>query len=110
MIRRRREIPRAPHFAAAVLIDAGDGGLLEGGGPAPPHPTQQAAWGPRPQIGIAGQTENEVHILRPAEIEHLGRAVVAVAAQEDFHPRPMATDLADQAPQMGRGAMLEFGG
>ena len=88
MTRRRRGIPRAPDLGAAVRVDAGAGALLDGGRPAP-------------QIGVAGEAENEIHASSPAEIEHLGRAVVAVAAQKNFHARPVPAELADQPPQMG---------
>jgi hypothetical protein len=40
--------------------------------------------------------------LRTAEVEDLGRAVVAVATQEKLDSRPVPADLADQPPQMGR--------
>ena len=40
-----------------------------------------------------------VQPLRPAEPQHLGRAVVAVAAQHDLDPGPIATDGGDQAVQ-----------
>jgi hypothetical protein len=82
-------------LGSAVLIDAGDGRLLEGIGPAT-------------QAGVAGEAENEVQASIAAEIEHLGRAVVAVAAQKNLDSRPVATDLADQAPQM-RGNLATFG-
>ena len=46
------------------------------------------------------QAEDEVDALRPAEVEHLGRAVVPVAAKQDLHPRPVLPDRADQTTQV----------
>ena len=41
--------------------------------------------------------------LGSAEIEHLRRAVVAVGADQDLHPGPVAADLAHQPAQKGAG-------
>src|SRR3712207_2564472 len=55
------------------------------------------------QRGGAGHGEDEIQPLGPAEVEHLRRAVVAVGADQDLHPGPVATDLAHRrTPQIGR--------
>ena len=50
-----------------------------------------------------GDAEDEVQPLGAAEVEHLRRAVVAVGADQDLHPRPVAADLAHQPAQKGAG-------
>src|SRR3954454_1481726 len=48
------------------------------------------------QRGRRGDTKDEVQALGAAEVEHLRRAVVAVRADQDLDPWPMATDGAHQ--------------
>ena len=58
-----------------------------------------ATW--RRSVLVAGQTEDEVHAVSAADVEHLGRAVVAVAADQNLHPGPVGADFTDQTAQMG---------
>jgi len=46
-----------------------------------------------------GDAENEVEPLGAAEIQHFGRAVMALGAEQDVHTRPVAPDGADRAAQ-----------
>jgi hypothetical protein len=46
-----------------------------------------------------GDTENEIDALGATEVQHLGCAVVAVGAEQDLDPRPVAADLAHQAAE-----------
>ena len=73
--------------AAVGGCGTGGGGSLERG-----HMAAQHAGG--------RQAEDEVHALRPAQVEHLGRAVMAVAAEQDLDLGPMLADRTDQSTQM----------
>ena len=46
-----------------------------------------------------GDTENEIHPLGAAEIQHLGGAIIAVSTQQDLNRWPVPTDGADQPEQ-----------
>ena len=41
--------------------------------------------------------ENVVEAVGATEVENLGRAIMAVGAQQDFHARPVGADGAQQA-------------
>ena len=43
--------------------------------------------------------KDEIHPRRTAKIQHLWCAIVAVRAEQDINPWPMAADLLDQTPQ-----------
>jgi len=55
------------------------------------------------QRGGRGNAKDEIQALGPAEVEHFRRAVVAVCADQDLDPRPVAADLAHPSPQQGTG-------
>ena len=76
-----------PPQLAAGRFCAGGGGGLQGR-----HMVAQRAGG--------GKTEDEVHAVSAADVEHLGRAVVAVAADQNLHPGPVGADFTDQTAQM----------
>jgi hypothetical protein len=48
-----------------------------------------------------GEAEDVVDAIRLAPVEDLRTGVVAVGAQQDVHPRPVAGDRADQTPEKG---------
>ncbi len=79
-------------FVARQLVRAGGGGLL--GRSAALQSLDMAA-----QRRGRGHAENEIHTVGAAEIQHLGRAVVAVGTEQDLDPRPVAADLAHQAAE-----------
>jgi len=55
--------------------------------------------------------ENKIVAARPAPVEHLGTAIVAVTAQQNGRLWPMAADRAQQAAQEGADfcALWSFG-
>jgi len=60
------------------------------------------------QRAVGGDAEDEIETLGVAEIQHFGRAVVAVSAEQDVHARPVSPNGADQAAQ--KAARLAPGG
>jgi hypothetical protein len=50
-----------------------------------------------------GNAENEIQSLGAAEVEHLWCAVVAVRADQDLDPRPVAADGTHQAAEESPG-------
>ena len=60
------------------------------------------------QCATGGDAENEIEPLGAAEIQHLGRTIMAVGAEQDVHARPVSPNGADQAAQ--KAAHLAPGG
>src|SRR3954464_12589835 len=55
------------------------------------------------QRGGRGHGEDKIEPLGVAEIEHLRRAIMAVGADQNLYPGPVAADLVYQPAQKGTG-------
>src|ERR1700741_386781 len=79
------ELPEAPHLASP-------GRRLETRGSALLQRCDMTA-----ECGVGGQTEDPIHPVLPAPVEHFRGRVMAVGAQQDLDLWPMAAQGADQA-------------
>ena len=81
---KRRSLPPAALLRGAVVLGS-----------------RVSTW--RRSVVVAATPRMKSTPLGAAEVEHLGRAVVAVGADQDLHPGPVAADFTDQTAQEGAG-------